>query len=122
MVKPDFRLFFSWMSIIERILMIIEENLPRKLFLPEVQQKISSENQINYQDSKFADTLNGFVKDIDSLQKESALMTERFVKGEPVDIHDVMISAEKAKTSFHLLMEVRNKFLDLYREVLRMQV
>jgi flagellar hook-basal body complex protein FliE len=102
--------------------MIIEENLPRKLFLPEIQQKTGSENQINPQNSSFSDTLNGFVKDVDSLQKESASMTERFIKGEPVDIHDVMISAEKAKTSFQLLMEVRNKFLDLYREVLRMQV
>ncbi len=102
--------------------MIIEENLPRKLFLPEIQQKISSENQIDPQNSKFSNTLNGFIKDVDSLQKESASMTEKFIKGEPVDIHDVMISAEKAKTSFHLLMEVRNKFLDLYREVLRMQV
>ncbi|MCX7736434.1 MAG: flagellar hook-basal body complex protein FliE [Candidatus Kapabacteria bacterium] len=102
--------------------MIIEENLPRKLFLPEVQQKIGFENQITPQNSKFSDTLNGFINDVDSLQKESASMTEKFIKGEPVDIHDVMISAEKAKTSFQLLMEIRNKFLDLYKEVLRMQV
>jgi len=49
-------------------------------------------------------------------------MTESFIKGEPVDIHDVMITVEKAKTSFELLMELRNKGLDLYREVLRMQI
>jgi len=102
--------------------MIIEENLPRKLYLPEIQQKTGIENQLTPQNTKFSDTLNGFIKDVDSLQKESATMTEKFIKGEPVDIHDVMISAEKAKTSFQLLMEVRNKFLDLYREVLRMQV
>lgn len=102
--------------------MIIEENLPRKLFLPEVQQKIGLENPTSSLNTKFTDTLNGFVKDVDSLQKESAYMTERFIKGEPVDIHDVMISAEKAKTSFQLLMEIRNKFLDMYKEVMRMQV
>ena len=33
-----------------------------------------------------------------------------------------MITAEKAKTSFELLMELRNKGLDLYREVMRIQV
>lgn len=49
-------------------------------------------------------------------------MSERFIKGEAVDLHDVMIAAEKAKTSFQLLMEMRNKALDLYREAMRIQV
>lgn len=70
----------------------------------------------------FADTLNSFVQDVNKMQKDSAQVSERFVKGEAVDIHDVMITAEKAKTSFQLLMELRNKGLDLYREALRVQV
>jgi flagellar hook-basal body complex protein FliE len=72
--------------------------------------------------AKFTDTLNEFIGDVNSLGKESASKIESFIKGEPVDIHDVMISAQKAKTSFQLLMELRNKGLELYREVNRMQV
>ncbi|HRT68551.1 MAG TPA: flagellar hook-basal body complex protein FliE, partial [Bacteroidota bacterium] len=64
----------------------------------------------------------GFVADVNNQQIESKNATESFIKGEPVDIHDVMITVEKAKTSFELLMELRNKGLDLYREVLRMQI
>jgi flagellar hook-basal body complex protein FliE len=44
------------------------------------------------------------------------------IKGEPVDLHDVMIASAKAKTGFQLLMEMRNKFVDMYKEVSRMQV
>ncbi|TNE34148.1 flagellar hook-basal body complex protein FliE [bacterium] len=73
-------------------------------------------------DVKFTDTLSEFVSDVNSLQIESSKKSDAFIKGEPVDIHDVMISAEKAKTSFELLMELRNKALELYKEVNRMQV
>ena len=73
-------------------------------------------------DTKFVDAMSEFIGDVNSLQKESGQKTEAFIKGEPVDIHDVMITAQKAKTSFELLMELRNKALDLYKEVNRMQV
>ncbi len=73
-------------------------------------------------EATFSSTLGGLMEEVNNLQLDSKDMTERFIKGEPVDLHDVMISAEKAKTGFQLLMEMRNKFLDLYKEVSRMQV
>ena len=44
------------------------------------------------------------------------------VSGEATDLHEVMIAVEKARTSFDLLMEIRNKTIDVYREIMRMQV
>lgn len=73
-------------------------------------------------DTKFTDTLNELITDVNTLQKQSSDLTERFIKGEPVDIHDVMIASEKAKTGFQLLLELRNKFTDMYREIIRLQV
>lgn len=73
-------------------------------------------------DIKFTDTLSEFIGDVNTLQLESKDKSEAFIKGEPVDIHDVMISSQKAKTSFELLVELRNKAMDLYQEVNRMQV
>ncbi|MGB9702539.1 MAG: flagellar hook-basal body complex protein FliE [Candidatus Kapaibacteriota bacterium] len=101
--------------------MIVNEMDASKQFLPKVQQKLQN-NPINTKDVTFVDTLKTLVTDVNSQQVEAADATEKLIKGEPVDIHDVMISAEKAKTSFQLLMELRNKGLDLYREVLRMQI
>ncbi len=76
----------------------------------------------NSDGTKFTDTLNELISDVNTLQKQSSELTERFIKGEPVDIHDVMIASEKAKTGFQLLLELRNKFTDMYREVIRLQV
>ncbi|MCX7907898.1 MAG: flagellar hook-basal body complex protein FliE [Ignavibacteria bacterium] len=70
----------------------------------------------------FIDTLKQMIQEVNQLQQESKQKQEDFIKGEPVEIHDVMIAAEKAKTSFQLLMEIRNKFLDFYREIIRLQI
>jgi len=71
--------------------------------------------------SSFAVTLKELVSEVNDMQIEAGNKTEMFIKGDPIDLHDVMIAANKAKTSFQLLLELRNKGLDLYREVSRMQ-
>ena len=101
--------------------MLINELDPRKQFLPLVQQRTQNLTPEG-ESTKFVDSLNELISDTDKFQKEEGMMTAKLIKGEPVDIHDVMISAEKAKTSFSLLLEMRNKFLDMYREVSRIQV
>lgn len=73
-------------------------------------------------DPSFSDTLKTMIEDVNTLQLDSAKQSERFLKGEAVDIHGVMIASEKAKTTFQLLMEIRNKALDVYKEALRVQV
>ncbi|MDQ1267053.1 MAG: flagellar hook-basal body complex protein FliE [Bacteroidota bacterium] len=102
--------------------MIINEVDPSKGYFPLTAQKNSEMGISNKRAESFTDSLKEFIKDVNGLQKDSAEQTEKFIKGEPVDIHDVMISAEKAKTGFQLLIELRGKALDLYHEVNRMQV
>lgn len=70
----------------------------------------------------FGDSLSQAIKDVNGLQKEAGAAIEKMVSGEAVDLHEVMIAAEKAKTSFDLLMEIRNKTIDAYRELMRIQV
>ncbi len=48
-------------------------------------------------------------------------VSERLAKGEPVDIADTMIAISKADVSFRLLMQVRNRALSAYEEIMRMQ-
>lgn len=72
--------------------------------------------------TSFGETLSQAVKDVNTLQGEAGKAIERMVTGEATDLHEVMIAAEKAKTSFELLMEIRNKTIDAYREIMRMQV
>ena len=46
----------------------------------------------------------------------------RLVTGESQSLHEVMMHMEEAKLSFQLLAQVRNRLLDAYQEVMRMQV
>jgi flagellar hook-basal body complex protein FliE len=72
--------------------------------------------------TSFGDTLNQAIADVNSLQTEAGKAVEKMVAGESTDLHEVMIAVEKARTSFDLLMEIRNKTIDVYREIMRMQV
>lgn len=70
----------------------------------------------------FGDTMKEFVHDVDQMQKNADIQTERYATGDLRDIHEVMIAAEKANISFQLLVEIRNKMMESYRELMRMQV
>jgi len=70
----------------------------------------------------FEQTLKKFMNDVDEAQKFAGESVEKLLTGEIKDIHDVMIAVEKAGTSFELMMEIRNKMVDAYREIMRMQV
>lgn len=102
--------------------MVVNELNPSKMYSPLVQQKMENADITNPQNTSFVDSLRSFITDVDNQQKESNDLTEKMIKGDPVDLHDVMISSEKAKTTFTLMIELRNKFLDLYKETMRMQV
>jgi flagellar hook-basal body complex protein FliE len=70
----------------------------------------------------FGDTLKSFIADVNSLQAQAGKAVQDFSSGEAIEVHDVMVAAEKARTSFDLLLEVRNKTIDAYRELMRIPV
>ncbi len=70
--------------------------------------------------SDFNNVLNNFVKDVNTAQLDSKKMVSDFVEGKDVELHEVMIAGQKAKTSLELLMQIRNKTVDMYRELTRM--
>ena len=72
--------------------------------------------------NSFAKLLSDAVGQIDGLQKNADSNVQKLATGQPVDMHDVTISTEQANLSFQLGLQVRNKLIDAYQEVMRMQV
>ncbi len=70
----------------------------------------------------FADTLAQSLDEVNSLQKEADVAIQDFVKGDTRNIHETMIAVGKADMAFRLTMQVRNKMVEAYQEVMRMQV
>jgi len=69
----------------------------------------------------FADKLQTAITEVDDLEKASQKLTQDAVLGRVENLHDVMIAAEKARTAMNLTLEVRNKALEAYKEIMRMQ-
>ena len=70
--------------------------------------------------SGFSDVLKNAIGAVDQLQHESAAAQNAFAHHEPVDLHDVLIKIEEAEVAFKTMMEVRNKLVESYREIMRM--
>jgi flagellar hook-basal body complex protein FliE len=70
----------------------------------------------------FKNVLTDFIGDVNKSQINSDNITNDFITGKNVELQDVMISAEKAKTSLELLMEIRNKTIDMYKELTNMPI
>jgi flagellar hook-basal body complex protein FliE len=50
------------------------------------------------------------------------LDAQRLAVGEVQNLHQVMVNLEEAKANFQLMMQVRNRLLDAYQEIMRMQI
>jgi flagellar hook-basal body complex protein FliE len=70
----------------------------------------------------FGKFLNDAINKVNQSQVESNKMTEALIKGDVDNLHQVMITAEKASITLQTAVEVRNKVIEAYQEVMRMQV
>ena len=80
--------------------------------------KVKPENKVEGFGQIFKDAL----KEVSTAQNESDKMTNQLVTGEVQDVHEVMIASQKASLSLQMTMQVRNKVVEAYQEVMRMQV
>lgn len=71
----------------------------------------------------FGDVLSKSINAVNDVQQQSSDLKTRFEMGDPgVSITDVMITSQKSKLAFSAMVEVRNKFLEAYKEVMNMPV
>jgi|SRR5690625_1674495 len=69
----------------------------------------------------FAETLTRALGEVGDLQEDAADLIGSFVRGEPVEVHQVMAAVEEAGIALELLIEIRNKLAEAYRTVISMQ-
>jgi flagellar hook-basal body complex protein FliE len=73
-----------------------------------------------------ADDFKGLLREglqrLDQLEADAAGQVQALMQGEPVELHRVVLSGEEAALAFDLMLSVRNKVVEAYQEVMRMQV
>ncbi|MCM3160497.1 flagellar hook-basal body complex protein FliE [Metabacillus litoralis] len=88
-----------------------------------VQPKATNITNIqNKNKTSFAETLKQSINEINKAQLESDKMTEALASGKNVELHDVMIASQKSSITLLTAIEVRNKAIEAYQEMMRMQV
>jgi flagellar hook-basal body complex protein FliE len=72
--------------------------------------------------TSFSDILKESISKVSELEKEADEQTQKLVKNETQDVHSTMISVQKADLSFQMMMQIRNKIIDAYQEIMKLQV
>ncbi len=70
----------------------------------------------------FSHALKESIEKVNQLQQEADQAVQDLAVGNKENLHQTMIAMEKASTSFQLMMQVRNKIVSAYEEMMRMQV
>ena len=78
--------------------------------------------ETNQGSASFGNVLEDAISTANELQKQSDREIQKLITGETQDLHTTMIAVQKADLSFQMMMQVRNKIIQAYQEVLRTQV
>jgi flagellar hook-basal body complex protein FliE len=71
--------------------------------------------------ASFGDTLRQALAEISTVQENAQEVVSAFLRGEQVELHQVMAAAEEAGIALEMLIEIRNKFTEAYRTVINIQ-
>ncbi|HEC18684.1 MAG TPA: flagellar hook-basal body complex protein FliE [Gammaproteobacteria bacterium] len=86
-------------------------------------QGSTSTPQANVAGSDFGDLLANSINRVNDIQKASGRLADAFVMGDPnVSLAEVMIAKQKSSIAFEATLQVRNKLISAYKEIMSMQV
>ena len=87
-----------------------------------IQSVMPANNEKNIKnDSSFDNILTKSLKEVNSAQMNANNAVNNLVAGKTENIHETMIQMQKASISFQMMMEVRNKLVDAYNEIIKMR-
>ena len=91
-----------------------------KLQVPEIRKPAGPQPPAG--GAKFGEVLKDAIATVNELQKTSDVEIQKLMTGESQDLHSTLIAVQKADLSFQMMMQVRNKIVQAYQEIMRTQV
>ncbi len=70
----------------------------------------------------FGEMLKDAISAVNQVQKQSDHEIQKYMSGESADLHTTMLAVQKADLTFQMMMQVRNKIVQAYHEIMRMPV
>jgi flagellar hook-basal body complex protein FliE len=84
--------------------------------------EISKNSGIKNDNISFGDVLKKELDKVNDAQINAETATQSLLTGETTDVHQVLLATEEAKLSLELAVQIRNKLVDAYQEISRMQI
>lgn len=100
-------------------------NFDSKMFLNQIQNNTIDNTNKNLNESdkvNFTDVLNNAVNKVNDSQVKANNDIEALIKGDDITMHEVMLSTQEAQISMQLMLEMRNKLYDVYKELSSVQL
>jgi flagellar hook-basal body complex protein FliE len=88
------------------------------LTLPQLTPSTSSAGQ----SGDFQKVLTGAISQVESLNNSAADSVQKFLRGDNEELHTTILATQKAELAFQLGLQVRNKVVDAYQEIMKMQM
>ena len=70
----------------------------------------------------FADVLSSAIRSVENAGKDASASVERFLTGEGEDLHTTILATARAELAFDMFLQTRNKVVNAYQEIMRMQI
>jgi flagellar hook-basal body complex protein FliE len=90
--------------------------------MPEELSQMQSTTGVQPTSDSFSSMLGQMVSDVNAQQNVSAQTVSALQSGQNVPLHQAVIAMQESNVSFQLMVEVRNRLMDAYQEVMRMQI
>jgi len=96
--------------------------------LPQIQpsgaagKTVAQGAEVTAEGANFGDLLKQAMQEVDAAQHTAQQEARNLMTGEATDMHSAILAVQKADVSFQMMMAVRSKLIDAYREVMRMQM
>jgi flagellar hook-basal body complex protein FliE len=88
------------------------------LTLPQLTPATSSAGQ----PGDFQKVLTGAINQVESLNNNASDSVQKFLRGDNEELHTTILATQKAELAFQLGLQVRNKVVDAYQEIMKMQM
>src|SRR5438552_1125733 len=70
----------------------------------------------------FKEVLNSTIGEVESSRSAAARSVDQFLSGEGDDLHSTILATQRAELEFQMFLQVRNKVVSAYQEIMRMQM
>lgn len=107
---------------VDRVMALRSQILERNQTLARANEAAPTGSPAAVKPASFADTMSTALKSVNQGQNQASALSESYERGETVDIAKVMLARQQAQVGFEATLQVRNKLLSAYKDIMSMPV